>query len=327
MKVLALTIGDFHVASTQYRLGQFVDPLRAEGISLTMAEAKGFADWPSLPGYDLVIVQKRLMRASWVRRVRKGARRLIFDTDDAIWEPHGKKHSLWTRVRTKHRLSAVTSAADACTVPNGHLAAYLGPLARRVCIIPMALDPEIWREGGGREDGRIRIGWSGSPPNLAYLLRLAEVLHEVQKARPQALVTVYCGKRPEWPVPLEMEYHDFSPGTEPETVRTFDIGLLPLPDDAFAAGKSPIKALQYAACGIPCVANPVGATAELVREGETGFAARDAGEWRDRLIRLIDDVALRRKLGENALRMFRENHTRAAAQKRVVSCWREIVRG
>ena len=107
-------------------------------------------------------------------------------------------------------------------------------------------------------------------------------------------------------------------------VRTFDIGLLPLPDNAFAAGKSPIKALQYAACGIPCVASPVGATCEIVRDGATGLTATTTKEWEQALLRLTDDAALRRQLGSAARALFLQNHARQCVQAQWLACWRRL---
>lgn len=324
MHVLALIVGDPLVASTQFRFGQFVGSLAAIGITLDLAPAAELDQWPDLATYDLVIVQKRLMRVSRVKLVRKAAKKLIFDTDDATWEPHGRKHSLWTRLRTHARVKAIAGAADACTVPNEHLASHLRKFCSKVEWIPMALDDDLWFPAEERPAGPLRIGWAGAPPNLTYLTELSTALHEVQALRPGTEVVIYCGKQPEWKKPVEFTYHPFSPGTEADVVRTFDIGLLPLPDDAFAAGKSPIKALQYAACGVPCIASPIGATREIVKNGETGLTATTSDEWRDAILRLIDGTAERNSLGETARRMFLENHTRSAVQGRMITFWKSI---
>lgn len=327
MKVLILTVGDAHVASTRYRFIQFDAGLRAAGVELRFEQASGFKDWALAESRDLVVVQKRLMRASWVKRLRGHARRLVFDTDDAIWEPHGKAHSWWTRRRTLHRLRAIAAAADCCTVPNEHLAAFLRPMARRVELIPMALDENEWYPAEERQPGPPRIGWAGAPPNLAYLTRLGCVFQEVQLARPEAEIVVYCGEKPDFGGKVRFTHHPFAPGTEAEVARAFDIGLLPLPDDAFAAGKSPIKALQYAACGIPCIASPVGATCETVRDGETGLAATTGDEWKAAILRLLDDPSERNRLGDAARREFLAKHTRASSQERLLACWRRVMEG
>ena len=325
MKVLVLTVGHANVASTQYRFGQFEAGLRARGIHLSLRPAAGFNAWDDVASQDLVIVQKRLMRSSWVKRLRKHARCLVFDTDDAIWEPHGKPHSWWTQVRTRHRLRAITRAANLCTVPNEHLASYLRPDARRVELIPMALDEAIWYPATDRAPGTLRIGWAGAPPNLTYLARLGDILREIQSCRPGIEVVVYCGKAPDWGNGLKFTHHPFVPGTEADIVRSFDIGLLPLPDDDFAAGKSPIKALQYAACGIPCIASPVGATCELVRDGETGLTAVSSEDWKKALLHLIDDAGERHRLGQAARLCFLQYYTREKVQDRLIICWLSLM--
>jgi glycosyltransferase involved in cell wall biosynthesis len=327
MKALVLTVGDAHVASTQYRFGQFSESLRDAGVEMVMLPASGFTDWKLAATMDIVVVQKRLMRASWVSQLRKNARRLVFDTDDAIWHPHGKPHSWWTRLRTMRRLKAICGAADLCTVPNDHLAAFLRPLARRVEVIPMALDESQWFPASCRRPGPLRIGWAGAPPNLTYLARLGEVLADIRREHPQTEVHVYCGQRPDFGSGVRFTHIPFAPGTEAEAVRNFDIGLLPLPDDDFAAGKSPIKALQYAACAVPCIASPVGATRETVRDGETGLTAASPAEWARAIATLADDEPLRRRLGEHARSDFLAHHTRAAVQRRLLDCWHALVSG
>ncbi len=324
MKTLVLTVGDALVASTRYRFGQFEPGLREAGVEMLMRPASGFGDWKLAAACDLVVVQKRLMRPSWVAKLRRHARRLIFDTDDAIWEPHGKAHSWLTRLRTRRRLRAIAGAADLCTVPNEHLAAHLRPLARRVEIVSMALDETIWHPPAARRPGPLRIGWAGAPPNLSYLARLADAIADLQRTHPEIEWLVYCGQRPDFGNGLRFTHHPFEPGTEADVVRDFDIGLLPLPDDAFAAGKSPIKALQYAACAVPCIASPVGATRETVRPHETGLTASDSAEWTAAIVTLAQDATLRQQLGETARCRFIARHTRQAVQQRMLDCWHSL---
>jgi glycosyltransferase involved in cell wall biosynthesis len=101
--------------------------------------------------------------------------------------------------------------------------------------------------------------------------------------------------------------------------------LLPLPTDAFAAGKSPIKALQYAACGIPCISSPVGATLEIVRPGETGITASTQAEWTSAILRLVDDPDYRHELGCRARLLFMGHHTRTMVQERMLDFWRSLI--
>jgi glycosyltransferase involved in cell wall biosynthesis len=98
------------------------------------------------------------------------------------------------------------------------------------------------------------------------------------------------------------------PGNEPATVASFDIGLLPLPNDPFVRGKSPIKGLQYCACGVAVVANPVGATCELLFNGINSLWVTGEHTWVTTLSRLIGDANLRRQLAANARIFFEQHH-------------------
>jgi glycosyltransferase involved in cell wall biosynthesis len=82
--------------------------------------------------------------------------------------------------------------------------------------------------------------------------------------------------------------------------------------------------LQYAACGIPCIASPVGATCETVRDGENGLTAVTDEDWKNALLHLIDDGGERQRLGQAAMRDFLQNNTRAKVQGRLVACWRMV---
>jgi glycosyltransferase involved in cell wall biosynthesis len=76
-------------------------------------------------------------------------------------------------------------------------------------------------------------------------------------------------------------------------VRSFDVALAPLPDDAWSRGKMPFKILYYFAAGVPVVASGLGAVATVIRDGENGLLA---GDWAAK-IAALDDPALRERLG------------------------------
>src|SRR6185436_4575845 len=107
MRVLAINFGDETCASSYYRVWQFQRPLRELGIELEPVAARDFLEHTSETGskwrleeYHAVIVQKRLFSVATVRFIRKKAKRLIYDLDDALWAPHGKEHSWIARWRT-----------------------------------------------------------------------------------------------------------------------------------------------------------------------------------------------------------------------------------
>jgi D-inositol-3-phosphate glycosyltransferase len=75
--------------------------------------------------------------------------------------------------------------------------------------------------------------------------------------------------------------------------------LVVMPSDYESFG---MVALEAMACGAPVVASDVGGLSYLVRHGRTGYRvpARDPGALADKIIRLLTDEGLRRRMGQRA---------------------------
>jgi glycosyltransferase involved in cell wall biosynthesis len=87
----------------------------------------------------------------------------------------------------------------------------------------------------------------------------------------------------------------------PSLLAQVDVNLAPLElDNPFCQAKSEIKYGEAALVGVPTVASPTQAFAHAVRHGETGLLAATHDEWRDALVRLIEDPAHAAELGEAA---------------------------
>jgi glycosyltransferase involved in cell wall biosynthesis len=80
----------------------------------------------------------------------------------------------------------------------------------------------------------------------------------------------------------------------------FDIGLAPLEPSLFVRCKSHIKALEYAALGIPCIASDVEPYRQFVIHGVTGYLCKRAHDWVYYLRDLISDDAMRLEMGAQA---------------------------
>ena len=85
-----------------------------------------------------------------------------------------------------------------------------------------------------------------------------------------------------------------------------DIGIMPISDLEWARLRSHLKVRQYMAVGIPCVASPVGVIADLIQDGVNGFLADSQQEWIQKLTALLDDPALRQRMGKLARQTIAE---------------------
>ena len=78
-------------------------------------------------------------------------------------------------------------------------------------------------------------------------------------------------------------------------------------------GKCGFKILQYMAAGLPVIASPVGANAQIVVEGETGLLRRELGDWPGAVARLAHDASLRGSMGAAARERVRTWYSLARA--------------
>lgn len=305
MRVFALTFGGAESASTQYRLLQYAGHFATAGIQFTHTPVKGFRDFPALAAADVVVLQKTLVSGRLLRTIRQNARRLVYDADDVIWLSPDKRHHWWTRLRIELRLRHIARVADTTVAANEVIAGDLRARGAVPVVVPMAVDGTKWTPTP-KPPVPVTVGWSGSPKNLPFLRAIVPAMVEVQARFPAVRWLIHCGQEPGLAA-LRYTHVPFVPGEEPFAVRQFHVGLLPLPNEPFARGKSPIKALQYFASGVAVAGAPVGATGELLRAGENAMLASRPSEWVEVLSTLLADEMHRQRLGTGARRIF-ETH-------------------
>lgn len=92
-----------------------------------------------------------------------------------------------------------------------------------------------------------------------------------------------------------------------KTTQAIDIGLVPLEYTVFNECKSHLKGLEYAACGIPCIATPTGPYREWVEPGVNGLLAARPKDWLTCLDEMLENEAWR-VMGANA-RLKASEHT------------------
>ncbi|HZM00614.1 MAG TPA: glycosyltransferase, partial [Planctomycetota bacterium] len=114
---------------------------------------------------------------------------------------------------------------------------------------------------------------------------------------------------------VRLVHRPWSEATEVDEIAACDVGVMPLPDTPWAAGKCGLKLLQFMAAGRPVVASPVGVNPEIVRSGENGLLATDGEAWAGALQRLHAERGLAARLGAAGRATVEERYslTRGAA--------------
>ena len=308
MKILAIVNGGDDEGSTKYRLMMYRDFLAENGVEIETVRKRDIDESTvkRASEVDLVFNQKCLFKKSLALKIMKAAKRSCFDIDDAVWTRPDKPYGLITGKRVKNRLHCWFKHADFVMASNGFLADYARTQGANVKLMPMSLRLDEWFPIEKIEDDVIRIGWAGSPGNIPYLESLDKVFKRLKEDYQDKIeICVYSGRKPQLSVPFE--WQDYAPGTESGFVQKLDIGLLPLKDDEYLKGKSPIKTIQYLSCAVPVVAYVSGGTREILSE-ERAFSVQTEDEWVLSIKKLIDDFELRQKMGKNGRDFVLETH-------------------
>jgi glycosyltransferase involved in cell wall biosynthesis len=293
----------------RYRLAAFRPALERAGHALELRSIpKGW--WARLRlfralGGANVILQRRLLPGWQLGVLRRAARRLVFDFDDAVflrdsYSPRGLHDPLRLR-----RFAATVRAADAVAAGNTFLHAQAARRAgtRPVHVLPTCVDPRRYPFARhGRAAGQAQLVWVGSASTLRGLETIRPLLENLGRRLPGLELKLVCDRFLQW-WHLPVVPCPWSEAGEASAIASADVGISWVPDDLWSRGKCGLKVLQYLAAGLPVVANPVGVHREMVRHGETGFLAETPAQWVEAVGRLAHDPALRRRLGEAGRRL------------------------
>ncbi len=266
--------------------------------------------------YDAVVLQKRLLSRVELFVLRSRAQRLIYDVDDAVmYTSSGDDH--WRRRR---RFAAMMRAADLVVCGNKFLIDEAARDTDRTLLMPTCIDTDIFRPGLRTDRSHaLTVGWTGSRSTNAYLNDVFPALAQLHGA---VLVKIISdtvagfdfsrlGRVPHIFIP-------WTPKTELADTASFDVGLMPLPDNRWTRGKCGFKALQYLSLGIPAVCSPVGVNRDIIHDGVDGFLAENPDDWFPIVARLLKDSFLRETIGRAGRRRVEEAFSLATHGPRLV---------
>lgn len=325
MKAAFLTLAPPGGAGPRYRVFQFVPLLEAASIRCTVMPAvwpwttrrlyatgtrrgnttyqavelaRRSAQLAALRRFDVVVVQKALLTVGirGLDALAAAMGRLVVDVDDAIHL--GPPHRLppWLRrLEDVNQPARLVSRARRVVAGSEALAASLRELNPQVAVVPTSVDTDRFVPACSSRKRVPVIGWIGSSSTAPYLEALAAPLERLAR-RERFVLRVIGGPAPALEG-VTVEQRPWSFENEVADLQGFDLGVMPLPDTAWAAGKCALKAVQYGAVGIPAVCSPVGAAVEVVRHGREGLLARTPAEWEEALGALLADPGLRARLG------------------------------
>lgn len=356
MRVLFLTLYPDAAASPRYRVAQFLPYLRAHGVECHVAAPLTENEWRRLTGpgrrgralwyhayetprrlaqilgarrYDVVFLQKAVMSAyvrGFDRLLRRFARRLVLDLDDAVHlaPPHPLR-APWRILEVRDQVRRLMASAELVLAGNRWLESEVEAAGGRATHFPTVVDTDRFAPALlAPED--YTLGWMGSPATTPHLDLIAPLLQTQQAAR--VILAGADRERLAWLRPgavssRDIEFRSWAYEREVEDVRSFSVGLAPQPKDEWTRGKCALKALLCMACGVPCVATPYGAVLDIIRNGENGLFADTIEDWRTALEKLRDPE-MRKGLGAEARVSVEKNYALRTAAPRLLEILESI---
>lgn len=356
MNILLLSPYPRMAGSTRLRLHQYLPFLQAQGHRVTVWSFFNEADyralyqsgnWPrkgfaflagtwrclfllfEMRRYDVCVIHREVAPLGFGLfefLTAKCARRLVYDFDDAVFEPNvSAANRLFAFLKSPRKIPVLLARSDAAIAGNSYLEDYAKNFARRTQQLPTPVDTQSFTPQPKAVAAPVVVGWIGSHSTAPYLALAREALQRLQLEMGEQLRLVFIGAGDFRMPDLKAEYRAWQLETELGDLRQLDIGIMPMPDNPWTRGKCGFKALLYMSVGLPIVCSPVGFNREIVTPETNGLWAETATQWYEALQRLTHDAELRQRMGAHGRKLVEKNFSVETCAPRFEAILRETV--
>ena len=328
----------------KYRVEQLAGFWRSRGVEFEYSHYQDIPRAARIMQHATHLMEYRLQTGTAADMIRYEARRLrlpiLYDLDDPLfsvsaYETYRNMEALDPAMKS-HFLSeapkylSMMNGADVLSVSTPgmakHAALYTG---RPVHVRRNFADGQTLQAGAaamaerGDKDGLFRVAFaSGSQGHEIDLGEIIKPLSEfIQADRKRRLMLIGHFDMTHLPDGLEAQV---------ETVKFLgydrylasltraNCTVMPLCDDAFNRCKSAVRVLDAASVGVPAIVADVGDLPTVVKDGETGFVAREQHDWMDALRAMAASPEIAERMGQKA-RSNLENHWQASDQPHIIA--------
>jgi hypothetical protein len=291
-------------------------PAVAGGFDVHVATAETIFDYEA----EIIITQRFAMpdvKAAdrLAAHAREMGATLVFDLDDDLLNiprTHPDAQALRPKAKVVRRMLEV---ADVVWVSTPGLAERIGPIRRDAVVVANGLDERIWTEPALQSlDQPVRILCMGTTTHDRDFAMIEPALVRLKAEYDHRVVIDVVGmsNRPLpggltriWPPANAWRSYAGFVNWLTSANPPWHIGLAPLLDTPFNAGKSPIKAMDYAAMGLVVLASDTPVYRGSIADGPAGqLVANSPDAWYTALTWLVRNRELRRTIAARSRDAF-----------------------
>lgn len=279
---------------------------------------------------DIVFIQRECFMLGSTFFEKKFAKKsnLIFDFDDSIWLQNvSEANKRFSFLKNAAKTKDIIELSHLIFAGNEYLADYARKYNSNVTIIPTTIDTEEYvRKSVERNPNVVTIGWSGSVTTIQHFSYAIPALKIIREKYGDKVVFKVIGDGNYINKELEIKGLPWAKETELEDLSSFDIGIMPLPDDEWAKGKCGLKGLQYMALEIPTIMSPVGVNSQIIQQGENGYLASDIDEWVNTISILIESKSHREEVARNGRKTVVDKFSVASTKEKYLDAFRSLTK-
>jgi len=242
------------------------------------------------------------------------SKKIVFDIDDLVFLKHSSKaNRYFMKFKGTSKVIYLLKKADYVITCTEYLDSFAKKFNSQTKNIPSSVNTNVYTIKENYElKEPVHIGWSGSHSTSKYLLILEPVFIKLLEMKLNFIVIVFGDKNflfNNKNIPLNTI--EWSEEKEVETIKSFDIGVYPLPYEEWVYGKSGLKAIQYMACGVPTIATAVGSNLKIIKHHFNGFLVENNSidQWASTILFLINNKKIRENIGKNARVFIEKNYS------------------
>ena len=205
-------------------------------------------------------------------------------------------------------MESALNEADAVSVTTEILAEDIRRYNPNVFVLPNCIDLSKWQPLDLNRHDELSLGWCGGISHFEDLNIIKQPLHNVMHWNPKLKLKIQGSYFKSVFNGIDQERIQVDPWVDCDAhpyrsaIVAPSLAVIPLVDNHFNRRKSPVKWLEYASLGVPCICSNMPPYDQVVVPGVNGDLAKTPDHFEYLMQCMISDTVHRAKMSDRALK-------------------------